>query len=218
MTDATAEIGAPDRAEPTATLVGCPICDAVYRLTPETAEQSTRCTRCGYRITLGRSTAITRVVAIAATNVALMIMVIFLPFLDLRAGTFESKASVLEVVVGFSSGIMVPLAFAVIGFILVLPILRFLFLLYALAPLTYGGENLRNAKAALRWAFKLKPWAMAEIFMIGVAVALIKLADLAHVAMGPAFWVFGLVVILNAYQDSFMCRHTLWTALQDNKR
>ncbi len=218
MTDATAEIGDTARAAPEDTLIGCPICDAVYRLSPETAAEATRCARCGYRLTLGRSTAITRVVAIAATNVALMMIVIFLPFLDLQAGTFESRASVLEVVVGFSSGIMVPLAFAVIAFILVLPILRFLFLIYALGPILAGAGNLPNAKGALRWAFKLKPWAMAEIFMIGVAVALIKLADLASVATGPAFWVFGLVVLLNAYQDSFMCRHTLWTALQDNKR
>lgn len=198
-------------------LVGCPVCDAVYSLPPDLAQKTTRCARCGYKITLGRRAAIARVVSISATMVALMSLVLFLPFLDLRAGQFESQASVIDVVLGFSTGIMVPLALLVLGFILVLPITRFLLIVYALGPVATGGPNLPNAEAALRWAFRLKPWAMAEIFMVGVAVALVKLADLASIQIGPAFWLFVLIVVMNAYQDTFMCRHTLWTALKWNR-
>ena len=34
------------------------------------------------------------------------------------------------------------------------------------------------------------PWSMAEIFVIGVAVALVKVSGLASVTLGPAFWSF----------------------------
>ncbi|MEM7721122.1 MAG: paraquat-inducible protein A [Pseudomonadota bacterium] len=197
-------------------LVGCPVCDAVHRISPMQSDQATECARCGSRITFGKTAAVARLVSLSATNVALLAMVLFLPFLELRAGQFDNQASVIDVVLGFSSGIMIPLALAVLAFILMLPLSRFLLLLYALGPIAVGRPNLPNATHALRWSFVLKPWAMAEIFMVGVAVALVKLADLATIAIGPAFWIFGIVVILNVYQDTLMCRHTLWTALTCN--
>jgi paraquat-inducible protein A len=54
---------------------------------------------------------------------------------------------------------------------------------------------------------------MAEIFIIGVAVALVKVAGLATVTLGPAFWAFVLLVIVTVLKDSFMCRVTVWQTL-----
>lgn len=201
----------------TSVLLGCAVCDAVYRVSPTMAGQLTVCSGCGTTLTLGRKAAVTRLVSIAATNIALLVLVLFLPFLELRAGQFQNRASVIDVVLAFSSGIMVPLALAVLAFILLLPLARFVLLIYALGPVSVGWRNLPSAEAALRLAFRLKPWAMAEIFMVGVGVALVKLSDLATISMGPAFWLFALIVVLNGYQDTFMCRHTLWTALRRNR-
>lgn len=198
-------------------VIGCTICDAVYRLPRGMAERTTQCTRCGHKLTFATNGALAWLVSLSATNVVLLFLVVFLPFLELRAGQFGSEASVIDVVLGFSSGIMVPLALAVLAFILMLPLARFLLLIYTLGPIALGTRNLPQAALALRWAFALKPWAMAEIFMVGVAVALVKLADLATIAIGPAFWIFALIVVLNAFQDTLMCRHTLWTALTCNR-
>lgn len=196
--------------------IGCPVCDAIYALTPEQAQGATRCQHCGYRLTLGRGAATARVVGLSATNLALMSLVMFMPFLDLRAGTFHNQASVFDAILGFSEGIMAPLAVAVLGFILVLPLTRFLLLIYALGPVSVGLRNLPQARLALRWSFLLKPWAMAEIFMVGVAVALVKLAGMATISVGPAFWALAAIVALTVYKDTFMCRNTLWTAIDSN--
>jgi paraquat-inducible protein A len=144
-------------------------------------------------------------------------LVLFAPFLRLNTGSFSSSASVVDVVLGFSTGIMVPLAIAVLFFIALIPLARSLMLIYALAPLLAGTKNTSGAEKMLRWAFLLKPWAMAEIFMVGVAVALVKLAGMASVDAGPAFWAFVLLVLINAFQDTFMCRNTLWASLATNK-
>jgi paraquat-inducible protein A len=197
-------------------LIGCPVCDAVYRFGPELSDQATQCSRCGHTLTFGKKAALARIVSLSATNVALLAMVLFLPFLELHAGRFASTASITDVVVGLSSGIMVPLAVAVLAFILMLPLSRLLLLIYALGPIAFGRRNLPFAAQALRATFVLRPWAMAEIFMVGVAVALVKLAGLATIAIGPAFWIFALFVVLNIYQDTLMCRHTLWAELTCN--
>ena len=177
----------------------------------------TRCVQCHHVLTLGRAEAIARVVGLALTSMVLMGIVLFTPFLTLDAGPFGSAASVVDVVLGFSSGLMVPLAFAVLVLIVVLPLARAALLAWALLPLVTGARNAPGAEAALRWAFALKPWAMAEIFMVGVAVALVKLAGMASVEMGTAFWAFVLFVLVSAFQDTHMCRHTLWTALEANR-
>jgi paraquat-inducible protein A len=47
-----------------------------------------------------------------------------------------------------------------------------------------------------------------------VAIALVKLADLATLSMGPAFWSFGALVIITALKDTQMSKHSVWTALE----
>lgn len=194
-------------------VIACPVCDTMYRVDDEVAARDTRCVRCGHRLTFGRGEVIVRVVGLALTSAILMGMAMFLPFLDLSSGGRTVSSSLFEVVTGFTHGSMVPLAFAVLGFILVLPLARFLLLIFALGPVALARPALPGAEPALRWAFWLKPWAMAEIFMVGVAVALVKLAGLATIGMGAAFWVLAAVVLITAYQETFMCRHTLWTEL-----
>ena len=198
------------------TCIACPQCDVVYRFSAAEMVTRTRCVRCGYQLTLGKSEAITRVVGLALTSTILMGIILFAPFLYLNAGPFDSSASVVDVVLGFATGIMLPLALAVLIFIIVVPVARSLLLIYTLAPLLAGYRNAAGAESALRWAFMLKPWAMAEIFMVGVAVALVKLAGMATVNTGAAFWAFVLLVVVNTLQDTFMCRNTLWTSLATN--
>ncbi len=199
------------------TCIACPQCDTVHRLAPEQTTLRTRCVRCGYRLTLGKSEAIARVVGLALTSAFLMGVVVFAPFLKLDAGPFGSTASVLDVVMGFSTGLMVPLAFSVLAFIVLLPLARSVLTIYALGPLLLGRPNAPAARTALRWTFLLKPWSMAEIFMVGVAVALVKLAGMASIEMGTAFWAFAILVVVNALQDTFTCRNTLWKAIADNE-
>ena len=59
---------------------------------------------------------------------------------------------------------------------------------------------------------------MAEVFAIGCAVALVKVTDLADVEFGPAFWMFGVLVVLVILQDRFLCKWSVWQSLEHPKR
>jgi paraquat-inducible protein A len=98
-----------------------------------------------------------------------------------------------------------------------IPILRVLLITYVLTPLVLGRRPMRHAAAAFRLSEDLRPWSMAEIFVIGVAVALVKVADLAQVVLGPAFWMFAALVIVTVLQDTFMCRWSLWRTLEERR-
>jgi len=199
--------------EATEDLVCCPVCDALHRIEDIEDDTRVRCVRCSTVIAVGRPEAILRIVVLASTALILMTIVVFYPFLELRNGVFTSKASVFQTVMSFSEGVMAPLSIAVAFFVIVLPVARLVALLWALFPLSIGLRPLPGAQLMLRWAEILKPWAMAEIFMVGVAVALIKLADLATLSMGPAFWSFAAIVFITALKDTQMSKHSIWTAL-----
>ncbi|TFL17666.1 paraquat-inducible protein A [Jannaschia formosa] len=204
--------------QPSPDMVCCPVCDALhcFPADPDPGERA-RCVRCRTVLANGKDQAILHIVVLAATALVLMTIVVFYPFLELRNGVFDSRASVFETVMSFSEGVMAPLSIAVAAFVIVLPIARLSLLIWALGPLSVDREPWPGAARALRWAEILKPWAMAEIFMVGVAVALVKLADLATLSMGPAFWSFAAIVIITALKDTQMSKHSVWTALDTAK-
>lgn len=199
-------------------VIACPVCDVIHHISPARALDRTACRRCGYKLTLGKARAVSQVVGTALTSFVLMMIVLFAPFLNLNAGQFGSAATVFEALMGFTDGIMVVLSWASLGFVILLPLTRLVLLVWALGPLSLGFANLPGARMALRGAIELKPWAMAEIFMVGVAVALVKLAGMASIDTGPAFWALGAVVLASILQDTTLCRNTLWQALTTNRR
>ena len=201
--------------EPERYLLSCPTCDALHELGPVPVGARMRCVRCNTVIAVGRPEAILRIVVLASTALVLMTIVVFYPFLELRNGVFDSRASVFQTVMAFSQGVMAPLSLAVAAFVIVLPIARLGSLVWALGPLSVGRRPLPGAAAMLRLAETLKPWAMAEIFMVGVAVALVKLADVATLSTGPAFWSFASIVVITAVKDTQMSKHSIWTALDE---
>lgn len=218
MQISTSHTSGPDAGdEDLSDLVACPSCDALYRLPDIAKGGRARCRRCHYVLTAPRDGAMTRIVMLAATSLILMVAAVFFPFLELTAAGRTQRSSILDVALVFSDGPFVGLAIAVGAFIVLLPLLRFAALIYVLAPMSMGWRPARDATAVLRFAERIKPWSMAEIFILGVAVALIKVAGLATLSLGPAFWAFALLVLVTALKDNFMCRLTIWKTLEQRR-
>ncbi|MDU9003537.1 paraquat-inducible protein A [Sedimentitalea todarodis] len=202
----------------TDSLIACPVCDALHHVTDVPDNTRARCHRCHEVLFAPKPDAMTRVVMLAWTALILMITAVFFPFLDLSAGGFEQHSSIMDAITAFSDGLLLPLSFAVAALIVVLPALRLIAILYAVGPMMIGYVPARHATAAFRFAQMLRPWSMAEIFIVGVAVALVKVGGLATVAVGPAFWAFVALVVVTTLNDTVMCRLTIWKTLEDRTR
>jgi paraquat-inducible protein A len=109
------------------------------------------------------------------------------------------------------------LSLATAALIIFVPLARVILTMYVLVPVVLDRPPARHAIHAFRLSEAMRPWSMAEIFAIGCAVALVKVADLAHVGFGPAFWMFGVLVVLVVAQDSFMCKWSVWNSLEHPK-
>ncbi|MBN2741364.1 MAG: paraquat-inducible protein A [Rhodobacteraceae bacterium] len=194
-------------------LIACPRCDVLHRAEELADGQRAKCARCGTVLMWPREGAFLHVVSFSFTGMILMIGAIFFPFLEIAAGGLSHKSSIFGVAMAFSDGFLAPLAFAVLAMIVALPIFRFVALIYTLWPLANGRPAYRHAATTFRLVQELQPWAMAEIFIIGTAVALVKIAGLATVSLGPAFWAFCALIIVIALKNSFVSDWTIWKAI-----
>ena len=196
-------------------LVACPRCDALH-VEEELADGETaRCVRCGGVLARPQSGAFTQIIALAITTMVLMIGAIFFPFLEISRLGMGHGTSLFGVAMAFSEGFVAPLTVALLGVIVALPALRSALLVYTLWPLARGNRPYAHAARAFRLSEQLKPWSMAEIFIIGTAVAMVKVGGLATISFGPAFWAFGALIFVNLANRSFMCSTTIWDAIED---
>ncbi|WP_045389661.1 paraquat-inducible protein A [Falsirhodobacter sp. alg1] len=201
---------------PLTELRACPHCDALYRLVPLRSRERGTCPQCNHVLVSPRSNAFRRVIALSTAALVMLAVALFTPFLDLSAAGLHSDASIWDTAMTFSSGYLTPLAVAVVAFIIIIPALRLSLILYTLVPLSLNLPAARHAAGAYRLSEILHPWSMAEIFVIGVAVALVKIAGMASVAPGIAFWTFAALVIVIIWQESFLDSEQIWSAIDSS--
>lgn len=194
-------------------LIACPQCDALYRAAMPGPGERAVCHRCHTVLIAPRKGAGLKIIALALASLVLVFGVLNFPFIAIRRLGLSSDATVLDAALAFDGALLL-LSLAVFAAILFLPLVRLLLTLYVLLPVVFDKPSWPGARQAFRWSEILRPWSMAEIFVIGCAVALIKLADLARVDLGPAFWMFVILVVLIIVQDTFMCRWSVWKSLE----
>jgi|TARA_B110000879_G_scaffold35838_1_gene49494 paraquat-inducible protein A len=199
-------------------LIICPVCDATYQLQrPKNGERAV-CVRCHKVLIAPRTNAGMQIIAVSVAVVVLIIAASLFPFLQISAAGRSNSVSILDAALTFTEGPLLVLALLTAGFIIFVPLLRMLLTIYVLVPLVLDRQPARHAIAAFCYSEALKPWSMAEIFALGCAVALVKVADLATVSFGPAFWMFGVLVVLVIVQDGYMCKWSVWNSLEHPKR
>jgi paraquat-inducible protein A len=73
-----------------------------------------------------------------------------------------------------------------------------------------GSRWPRQAKWVYQTICKLGPWAMLDVFLLAIAVALIKFGRFGHVSAGPGMIWFALVVALTLLASSNFDPRLLW--------
>lgn len=204
-------------AIPCENLIVCPQCDAAYELRRPKAGERAICQRCETVLITPRRKAGLQIIALSLAVMILIVAATIFPFLTINAAGATNSVSILDAALAFSDGPLVVLALTTAALIIFVPLARVLLSLYVLVPIVMDRPPARGATQAFRLSEALKPWSMAEIFALGCAVALIKISDLAEVAFGPAFWMFAALVVLVVAQDSFLCRWSVWNALDKQR-
>lgn len=197
--------------------IACPKCDTLYRARAPAFGERAVCAHCHAVLIAPRARAGMAIIMLAMTAVILVLGALTFPFLRIDAGGFHNDATLLDAALSFAGGPLFLVSFAVTFLIVVVPVTRAGLILYVLVPIVFDRPPPAAARPAFAMAERLRPWSMAEIFALGCAVSLVKVADLAHISFGPAFWMFAALVIVSVVQDNLMCRWSVWQAIEQGQ-
>ncbi|MEO0580277.1 MAG: paraquat-inducible protein A, partial [Pseudomonadota bacterium] len=136
------------------------------------------------------------------------------PFMSMERSGLSNQISVVDAInVLWNNGMTVLAVLA--GFmILVFPATRIVLILLLNTTFQRGVERRPYSARLLRYSQQLEPWAMADIFMIGVIVSLVKIGSLARIEVGPAFWAMSALIVFMAMASSAACRDSAWQAIR----
>ncbi|MGM0782887.1 MAG: PqiA/YebS family transporter subunit [Pseudomonadota bacterium] len=198
-------------------LRACHQCDWLVTLPPLSAGEKADCPRCGHTLVTRHRYPAQRSMALAISALTALIAAVTLPFVSFTVGGIGNRIELTETattLIGFHQPIV---AIGVILTIVVLPAVYLLGIIW----LQFGllrGSSLPMGRSIARSLAHLHPWMMADVFIVGALVSLIKISGMAEVELGAAFWSFCIFAVLLLVTTQSVDADWLWFSLAGEPR
>ena len=200
----------------------CPDCDLVISVPDINTVQEAHCPRCSHVIESSKPLNIPRLLALLITGLVLYLPANLYPVLYMELAGQEHNSSIWNgvqafwnegftfvAVLVFFSAMLVPL----IRLLILLPILIAAYWQTKLSQTKLLQTKLWQAKRLYRFYIHLCEWGMVEIYMLGVLVSIIKLADLATVQMGAGLFCYTGLMLVEIAVTLNLNEHKVWRLL-----
>ncbi len=176
-------------------IIACLDCDLLQRVSSLPDGATARCRRCGHTLAQSKPDSLNRTLALAAAAAIALIVANITPLMGLSAAGRHSRTTILggarEMwIQGQEIGAMVVVFCTVIAPAVHIAIMLTVLITARRDPVPYWAGTL------LRWSNRNQPWAMVEVMMLGILVALVKIADVATVIPGIGMFAAGVLVAL----------------------
>lgn len=195
------------------TVVACPECDLLQRLPELPPGGRAACSRCGHTLATRPADPLDRPLALTLAAAIAFVVAHANPLMGLSAVGRYSSTTILggalemwqqgepitAVVVAFCAGVA-PGAYILFMLTVLLTVRR------PPAP-HWVGEM-------MRWGHSMQPWSMNEVMILGILVALIKIAELATVDAGVAMYALGALVVLFPAIAVSVDPREIWTRIE----
>lgn len=192
----------------------CGECDLLMK-TPELAVgYKSVCPRCGHTLFHKKKETVRRTFAGALSGLILFIPACFLPILKLEIMENNSSHTLVSGVSALWNNDMLFLAATVFAFTIGAPLLRLLLLLYTSGCLFFNIQG-PLLKEGFKSYFYLSEWSMLEVYLAGVVVSSVKLADIATVHIGGGLYYLTALLIVIVGCDSVLDRDRFWRLVEE---
>nr|WP_220127935.1 paraquat-inducible protein A [Halomonas kenyensis] len=193
-------------------LRACHECDWLSALPPLRPGQKADCPRCGHTLVTRHYRPAQRSMALAMAAMVALLLAISFPFVSFSVGGFGNRIELSQTattLIGFHQPLV---AIAVILTIAVLPGVYLLGVIWLQLGLLQG-RPLPASRSIARSLAHLNPWMMADVFIIGALVSLIKVAGLAQIELGISFWAFCAFALLLLFTTQSIDSDWMWFSL-----
>ena len=174
-----------------AELVICTYCDVIHERVDLATRKTARCVSCD-RPLYHSNTDLGAMLAITITAAVAFGVANTFPLMTLATNGQQTEATLWRAIMASYVQDLPAVAVALALTLIVAPLLELGLLLWVLVPLAFG-TRVPGFRSSMRLMRILRPWRMVEVFLLGVAVAVVKLSGLASAT--PGWGLFGVAVM-----------------------
>ena len=198
-------------------LVACHDCDEVHRV-PELPDGGAAvCTRCGKVLFRHRAQSIERALALNVAALALFGVANLFPLMTMKLGGQAVATTLLKGVTALYDSGMGALAALVLIVAILIPLLKLVGSIWILG-LAHAGRLTRMRAPVFRFIEQLHPWAMTEVYLLGLIVAWVKLRELASIELGIGLMAFVALILVMIWAESALEPHEVWERIEPQTR
>ncbi len=194
-------------------LIACHECDLLNRVPQVRGAHTAKCVRCGATLYQVRVNGLDRSLALTVTGLVLFGLANVFPLMTFEMSGRSQENTLMSGAFEFWRSGFPDLALLVFATSVALPLASLLSMAYVLMPVRLGIRpwQVERAFRLVRW---LRPWAMIEVYMLGVFVAVVKLADFAEIVPGVALYCFASLIVITAAAAWMLDSREVWRRLE----
>ena len=193
-------------------VVACETCGLVQRVEPLSKGAAAECFRCGTFLGVRKTSASLH--ATAALSLAALILYFpanMYPILRMTMYGATTESTIWDGVVSLMRHDQWGVAIVVFLASIVVPLLKLLALFFLVGSSALPvGRGFRGRTALYRFIDRIGPWAMLDVFLLAILVALVKLGELATVFPGPGLLAFTAMVVLTMLASAAFDPKQIW--------
>jgi len=193
------------------TLLACETCGLAQRVEEVEPGMTAECIRCGSPIVSRPASGAQTTAALTLAALVLYIPANIYPILQMNLYGAYSENTIWDGVVSLMQYNEYLVGAIVFVASIVVPLFKLLGLLFLVASVRWNrGRRLRARTRIFQFIDAIGPWAMLDVFLLAVLVALVKLGDLARVIPGPGLLAFTGVVVLTMLASQSFDPKLIW--------
>jgi len=175
----------------------CPDCGTQLAVPARRARGAWRCPRCDSQLSGAWALRPDSLLALTVATAVLWLPALILPLMRLENLGLDREASLLDCVLRLMEGVYFPVGVLLLFTLVIMPLLN---LLSAGRLLWAARDHTSSTGQPDPFWMKVyrhsREWAMTDIFLLGILIAMTKLGDMATVTPGPGLFCLVVAVLL----------------------
>jgi paraquat-inducible protein A len=177
-------------------LLICEHCDALYHKPDLHPGQRAICVRCSARLLQRPKLTADGLLALSLAALIVLVIANIYPIIGLQVQGHYSANTLWGAIIACWNDSVAPVAVVVALTIFFIPLAQLLLRVYLLLPFVLNGQLPPGVVMTLKLLHWLKSWAMVAVFVLGVFVSIVKIADVARVIPGIGIVAFATLTVL----------------------
>jgi paraquat-inducible protein A len=190
-------------------VIVCRCCDFAIQSRPVEPGTRVHCPRCGSKVSERKINSLHRTAALSLAALVLYVPANIYPILRMEFYGAYSESTVWDGCVRLFEDGMWFIALIVFAASILIPLLKLLGLFF-LVTTAKSGRWRRERTRIYKIIDFVGPWAMLDVFLLAILVAVVKLEQLATILPGPGIIAFASVVILTILASQSFDPRLIW--------